>query len=113
MPRPIPRLASCLIRRLRPLALVLPTLLAALPAWATLGGGNLPWNQPLDTIQENITGPTMTAILFIAVAVGVGVWGFSERSDGIGRAGKALAALAVIGVLATFLSAIGISFAVV
>lgn len=118
MPRPSPRpVLRCALtlphRLLRLLAFALPALLAAWPARATLGGGSLPWNQPLDTLQQNITGPTMTAILFIAVAVGVGVWGFSERSEGIGRAGKALAALAIVGVLGAFLTTLGISFAVV
>lgn len=56
------------------LALVRPR--AALAA-AAGGGGNLPWETPLQTIQQSITGPVAYAVSLIAIfAAGATlVWG--------------------------------------
>jgi hypothetical protein len=61
--------------------------------------------------MDNITGPTMTALLIIAVAAGVMMWGWSSHNDGVARVGKALVALAIIVILPLFLQRIGIGFA--
>lgn len=54
--------------------------LAALPQAAlaaTGGGGGLPWEGPLQTLSGSLTGPVATSIALIAIAVagGVLIWG--------------------------------------
>lgn len=99
-------------RRLHRSLKLLPLLLTAAPmAWASNLTGDLPWNRPIEVLRDNITGPTLSALLFIAVAVGVGMWGWSSHNEGVGRAGKAIAALAVIILLATFLQTLGVNYA--
>ena len=53
--------------------------LAALPqaALAAGGGGGLPWEGPLQTLSGSLTGPVATSIALIAIAVagGVLIWG--------------------------------------
>ena len=39
------------------------------PAFASGGGGGLPWEAPLQQIQQSITGPVAMGIALIAVAV--------------------------------------------
>jgi hypothetical protein len=103
------------LHRLRRLARglqLLPLLLTMAPmAWASNLTGDLPWNRPIEVLRDNITGPTLSALLFIAVAVGVAMWGWSSHNEGVGRAGKAIAALAVIIILATFLQTLGVNYA--
>jgi len=62
------------------LLVVLATLgLVALPALAMAnnGGGALPWEGSLSTLSSSITGPVATSIALIAIAVagGVLIWG--------------------------------------
>jgi len=80
-------------------------------ALASLAGTGLPWDNPLTVLRENITGPTITAIIFISVAAALAMWAWSSHNDGLARAGKAIAALAVVGSLVTFFGALGINFA--
>ena len=100
------------ICRLSELTALVLTALAAPAAIASLGGTGLPWDTPLELLRENITGPTMTAIIFISVAAALAMWAWSSHNDGLSRAGKALAALAVVGSLTTFLGVLGIEFAI-
>jgi type IV secretion system protein VirB2 len=39
------------------------------PAWASSGGGGLPWESPLQQIQQSITGPVAGFIALAAVAI--------------------------------------------
>ena len=80
-------------------------------ALGSLTGTGLPWDNPLTVLRENITGPTITAIIFISVAAALAMWAWSSHNDGLARAGKAIAALAVVGSLVTFFGALGINFA--
>jgi type IV secretory pathway VirB2 component (pilin) len=80
-------------------------------ALASLAGTGLPWDNPLTVLRENITGPTITAIIFISVAAALAMWAWSSHNDGLARAGKAIAALAVVGSLVTFFGVLGINFA--
>lgn len=53
------------------LGLVAISMMMIEPAFAAGGGGGLPWEGPLEQIQESITGPVAMAIALIAVAVAV------------------------------------------
>lgn len=87
------------------------TALVARAAYGSLTGTGLPWDTPLSVLRENITGPTISAIIFISVAAALATWAWSSHNDGLARAGKAIAALAVVGSLVAFFGALGINFA--
>jgi len=91
------------------------TLALLRPAIALAGetSGQLPWNNFLDVLQENITGPTATAVIFIAIAGALVVWSMSDDHRGLVRFGKALGALAVLASLGALLGALGIGGATV
>jgi type IV secretion system protein VirB2 len=61
--------------------------LAALePAFAsTSGGGNLPWESPLQQIQQSITGPVAGFIALAAVAVAGGMLIFGGELNDFAR----------------------------
>lgn len=86
-------------------------LLAAPTAAASLSGTGLPWDEPLNVLRENLTGPTITAIIFISIAAALATWAWSSHNQGIGRAARAVAALAIVSSLAAFFSALGINAA--
>lgn len=91
--------------------LALLTLVIASPALANPGGGaGLPWEEPLNKLQESITGPTATALIFIAIAISLAIWAFAE-SRHLMRAAQAVIALAIIAKLTSFLDILGISAA--
>jgi type IV secretory pathway VirB2 component (pilin) len=71
--------------------------------------GNLPWNSILDTLKTNITGPTATAILLIAIAVGALYWAFSDDNRGVFRMLKGIVAMGIVIALGTLLSALGVT----
>ena len=76
--------------------------------------GDLPWNEPLELLMDNLTGPTATVIILIALAFGFVVWSFADDNRGLFRAFKALIAIAVVGAIAGgFLGTIGIQGALV
>ncbi|WP_312408359.1 TrbC/VirB2 family protein [Rhizobium sp.] len=54
------------------------------PAFAG-GGGGLPWEGPLEQIQESITGPVAMAIALIAVAVAGGMLIFGGEINDFAR----------------------------
>lgn len=50
-------------------ALAVVTISLAEPAYASSGGGGLPWESPLQQIQQSITGPVAGFIALAAVAI--------------------------------------------
>ncbi|MDX1999526.1 MAG: TrbC/VirB2 family protein [Thermoanaerobaculia bacterium] len=93
------------MRRLMTLA----ALFVAPLAHAGTTTGNLPWNGILDTLKTNITGPTATAILLIAIAVGALYWAFSDDNRGVFRMLKGVVAMGIVIALGTLLSALGVT----
>lgn len=56
------------------------------PAFAsTTGGGNLPWESPLQQIQQSITGPVAGFIALAAVAVAGGMLIFGGELNDFAR----------------------------
>jgi type IV secretion system protein VirB2 len=55
------------------------------PAFAAGGGGGLPWEGPLQQIQQSITGPVAMAIALIAVAVAGGMLIFGGEINDFAR----------------------------
>ena len=57
----------------------------ALPAraFAAVGGGTLPWDQPLTTLQNDLQGPVAHAVTTAAI-IGTGImWSVSEHGTGV------------------------------
>ncbi len=55
------------------------------PALASSGGGGLPWEGPLQQIQESITGPVAGAIALAAVAIAGGMLIFGGELNDFAR----------------------------
>ncbi|MFK4259380.1 TrbC/VirB2 family protein [Agrobacterium tumefaciens] len=55
------------------------------PAFASGGGAGLPWEAPLQQIQQSITGPVAMAIALIAVAVAGGMLIFGGEINDFAR----------------------------
>lgn len=66
------------------LALILSVVLAA-PALASSGGGGLPWESPLQQIQQSITGPVAGFIALAAVAIAGGMLIFGGELNDFAR----------------------------
>lgn len=55
------------------------------PAFASTSGGNLPWESPLQQIQQSITGPVAGFIALAAVAVAGGMLIFGGELNDFAR----------------------------
>jgi type IV secretion system protein VirB2 len=77
--------------RERPSAIVAGTLALALclvfvePAFPSTGGGGLPWESPLQQIQQSITGPVAGFIALAAVAIAGGMLIFGGELNDFAR----------------------------
>ncbi|KWV42290.1 conjugal transfer protein TrbC [Rhizobium altiplani] len=65
-------------------ALVSAIVLAS-PAFASSGGGGLPWESPLQQIQQSITGPVAGFIALAAVAIAGGMLIFGGELNDFAR----------------------------
>ncbi len=72
-------------------------LLGAAPAvHAGTGGADLPWNAPLQTVVDNLTGPTAKTIAALAFVLGGAIWMFTSHEQGAKRFGQALFGVAIV-----------------
>ncbi|MBB4440262.1 MULTISPECIES: TrbC/VirB2 family protein [Rhizobium] len=86
------------------------------PAWASSGGG-LPWEDPLQQIQESITGPVAGFIALAAVAIAGGMLIFGGELNDFARrlmyvvlvAGILLGATQIVGLFGATGASIGIA----
>lgn len=67
------------------LGLVAASLTMIEPAFAGGGGGGLPWEGPLQQIQQSITGPVAGAIALAAVAIAGGMLIFGGELNDFAR----------------------------
>ncbi|MDX1225165.1 conjugal transfer protein TrbC [Sinorhizobium medicae] len=90
-------------------------LIAVVPALASSGGGGLPWEGPLEQIQESITGPVAGYIALAAVAIAGGMLIFGGELNDFARrlvyvvlvAGILLGATAIVGLFGATGASIG------
>ena len=77
----------------------------AFPALAgTTSGTAMPWETPLQTVQESITGPVAKAIGIIAIAVtGIG-FAFSEGGSALRKGIGIVFGLAIVFTATTFIT---------
>lgn len=83
-------------------------LIASDLAWAQAGGG-LPWDGPLKTLRDSLTGPVAKAIGVIALAAAGGMLAFGgELGDFTKRILMVVLALAVLLLANTFVQGLGL-----
>lgn len=88
------------------------------PALAGSGGGSLPWEGPLEQIQQSITGPVAGYIALAAVAIAGGMLIFGGELNDFARrlvyvvlvAGILLGATTIVGLFGSTGATIGGSF---
>ena len=88
------------------------------PALAGSGGGSLPWEGPLEQIQQSITGPVAGYIALAAVAIAGGMLIFGGELNDFARrlvyvvlvAGILLGATTIVGLFGSTGASIGGSF---
>jgi len=91
--------------------------LAIEPALAAGGGGGLPWEGPLQQIQQSITGPVAGAIALAAVAIAGGMLIFGGELNDFARrlmyvvlvAGILLGATQIVGLFGASGASIGVA----
>ncbi|KAA3448159.1 conjugal transfer protein TrbC [Mesorhizobium sp. SARCC-RB16n] len=66
-------------------AFLLSAMILASPAFASSGGGGLPWESPLQQIQQSITGPVAGFIALAAVAIAGGMLIFGGELNDFAR----------------------------
>jgi len=89
----------------------------AAPALASTGGGGLPWEGPLQQIQESINGPVAGAIALAAMAIAGGMLIFGGELNDFARrlmyivlvAGILLGASQIVGLFGATGASIGIA----
>jgi type IV secretion system protein VirB2 len=61
----------------------------------TTGGVEMPWNAPLQSVVDNLSGPTGHALVLIAIMLSGIIWAFTRHEEG----GKKIGQIAVGGSL--------------
>jgi type IV secretory pathway VirB2 component (pilin) len=83
------------------------------PALASTGGG-LPWDTPLQTLQNDLTGPVATTVSVLALfAAGAALVFGEELGHFVRRALLLVVAIAFLVLGTNFLSALGLTGAVI
>lgn len=96
--------------------LAIAAIVIASPALASSGGGGLPWEGPLERIQQSITGPVAGYIALAAVAIAGGMLIFGGELNDFARrlmyivlvAGILLGATTIVGLFGATGASLGI-----
>ena len=73
------------------------TLLPAAALAATPGGGApMPWTGPLQSLLNNLSGPTARIIGALAFVVGGALWAFTRHEEGAKKFGQAIVGIAIM-----------------
>lgn len=89
--------------RSAPLAIFV-VLSVAAPAWAGTTGTAMPWETPLQTIQESLSGPVAKAVGIIAIVVTALGFAFSEGGSALRKGIGIVFGLAIAFTATTFIS---------
>ena len=92
----------------RVLLLAAAAVVLADPAAAS-GGSAMPWDGPLETIADALTGNTIRLVAVIAIAAGGIIWAFTRHEEGVKRISQAVVGLGVAIGAASFAATIGVS----
>jgi len=72
---------------------LLPDVALAAPAG---GGAFMPWTGPLQSLLNNLSGPTARIIGALAFVVGGALWAFTRHEEGAKRFGQAIVGIAIM-----------------
>lgn len=75
------------------IALLVPNVAFAAPVG---GGAAMPWTGPLQSLLDNLSGPTARIIGALAFVVGGALWAFTRHEEGAKRFGQAIVGIAVM-----------------
>src|SRR5580692_391227 len=64
--------------------------------WAGTGGTDMPWNAPLQTLLDNLSGPTARVLAGVMLVIGGVIWGFTRHEEGAKRIGQAIFGIAIM-----------------
>jgi type IV secretory pathway VirB2 component (pilin) len=91
------------------LLLVLATVLTTFPAHAAAGGTVLAFNDTLNTIYDNLSGPTATAVCGIAFVVGCITVAFNKEHGPVRSIGIVVLTVAVVAKAPQLLQQLGLA----
>jgi type IV secretion system protein TrbC len=60
------------------------------------GGATMPWTGPLQSLLNNLSGPTARILGALAFVVGGAMWAFTRHEEGAKRFGQAIVGIAVM-----------------
>ena len=75
-------------------------------AASTGGGASMPWTGPLESLLENLSGPTARILGALAFVVGGALWAFTRHEEGAKRFGQAIVGIAIMIGAANIVSAL-------
>lgn len=70
------------------------------------GAAPMPWTGPLQSLLDNLSGPTARTLGGLAFAVGGIMWAFTRHEDGARRIGQAIIGIAIMIGAANIVSAL-------
>ena len=70
------------------------------------GGAPMPWTGPLESLLDNLSGPTARIIGALAFVVGGALWAFTRHEEGARRFAQAIVGLAIMIGAANIVSAL-------
>ena len=78
-------------------AAVVGVLMTPIVAYAAGAGGGaaMPWTGPLQTLLDNLSGPTARIVAGLGFVIGGGVWAFSRSEEGAKRFGQIVIGAAI------------------
>jgi trbC/VIRB2 family len=74
-------------------------------AFAT-GSGGMVWEKPSSSIAKSISGPVAGVVALVVVIVAAFAWAMTDGGNMMGKCIRIVAALAIVGGAATFISAV-------
>jgi type IV secretion system protein VirB2 len=77
------------------------------------GGADMPWTGPLQSLLDNLSGPTARILGAFAFVVGGALWAFTRHEEGAKRFGQAIVGIAVMIGAANIVSALAFAGATV
>jgi type IV secretory pathway VirB2 component (pilin) len=79
------------------LAAVAAVLMIPAVAYAAGAGGSaaMPWTGPLQTLLDNLSGPTARIVAGLGFVIGGGIWAFSRSEEGAKRFGQIVIGAAI------------------
>ena len=82
-------------------------------AAASDDAATMPWTGPLQSLLDNLSGPTARILGALAFVVGGALWAFTRHEEGARRFGQAIVGIAIMIGAANIVSALAFSGAVV